>query len=99
MPKKFEIIPVHEEVSLDKFEFDVELDGYLYPCPCGDEFFISIDDLKDGFDIAECDSCSLKVKVLYDHKKFMENLVKKTAIDVQKTQKNDDKINKIIAVN
>ena len=58
---------VHEEVKLEKFEYDEIYEGYLYPCPCGDEFFISTEDLKDGKDIAHCGSCSLKVRVFYDH--------------------------------
>ena len=65
-------ISVHEEVELSEMEFDEGLEGYLYDCPCGDEFYISITDLKNGLNIAECPSCSLKIRVLFDHKAFMK---------------------------
>lgn len=93
-----EYVAVHEEVSLDKFEYDDELDGYLYPCPCGDEFFISVDDLKKGASIADCDSCSLKVKVIYDYNKFMKQF-NKTNNDNKTDVKQDNNTSKEILVN
>ena len=91
------VIAVHEEVPLAEMELDEELDGYLYDCPCGDEFFISIEDLKQGLNIAECPSCSLKIRVLFDHKKFLQQF--NTKLDEIKT-KNDSEQNqnKIISV-
>jgi len=56
-------------------EFDEELEGYLYDCPCGDEFYISLDDLKKGINIAECPSCSLKIRIIFDHQKFLQSLL------------------------
>ena len=40
--------------------------NFYYPCPCGDRFVISLDDLEDCEDIAYCPSCSLKIRVTYD---------------------------------
>lgn len=31
----------HEEVEIEDFEFDEELEIYHYPCPCGDRFEIT----------------------------------------------------------
>ena len=39
---------------------------YHYPCPCGDRFEISRQQLKDYEDIATCPSCSLVIRVIYD---------------------------------
>jgi len=46
--------------------FDSALQIYHYPCPCGDKFEISIDDMRDGEDIAVCPSCSLQIRVIFD---------------------------------
>ena len=46
--------------------YDPALQTYTYPCPCGDRFQISIDDLRDGEEIAVCPSCSLMIRVIYD---------------------------------
>lgn len=47
--------------------FDSTLQIYHYPCPCGDRFEISIDDLRDEeTDIAVCPSCSLQIRVIYE---------------------------------
>merc|ERR1711879_910598 len=42
-----------------------DLNGFLFPCPCGDEFFLSLDDLSKGEVSAFCMSCTLVVKALY----------------------------------
>ena len=47
--------------------YDSTLQVYHYPCPCGDRFEISIDDLRDQeTDIAVCPSCSLQIRVIYE---------------------------------
>jgi diphthamide biosynthesis protein 3 len=56
----------HDEVEIEDFEFDEETQSYYYPCPCGDQFQISKEDLENGEEIAECPSCSLIVRVIYD---------------------------------
>ena len=48
-------------------EFDDEVNGFYYPCPCGDKFFITLKDLYLNKETAEtrdkciaiCPSCSL----------------------------------------
>ncbi|PIK41892.1 putative DPH3-like [Apostichopus japonicus] len=62
----------HDEVEIEDFEYDEEAETYYYPCPCGDRFEITKDDLANGEDEAACPSCSLVVKVIYDIDDFME---------------------------
>ena len=61
---------VYEEVHIKDMEWNEEEEAYFYPCPCGDEFIMPIEDLEDGEDIALCPSCSLRIRVLYDPKQF-----------------------------
>ena len=51
------------KVEIEDFEFDEEEGVYYYPCPCGDKFAISLEELEAGEEIATCPSCSLIVKV------------------------------------
>ncbi|KAI6175923.1 DPH3-like protein [Aphelenchoides bicaudatus] len=62
----------HDEVEIEDFEFDEEKQLYHYPCPCGDRFEISLEMLKAGEDVAECPSCSLLVRVIYDMEQFVQ---------------------------
>ena len=39
----------HDEIELEDFEFDDELGAYTYPCPCGDRFVITEDELEVGW--------------------------------------------------
>lgn len=56
----------HDEVELEDFEYDEEDGLYYYPCPCGDQFQISREELLTGEEEATCPSCSLVIKVIYD---------------------------------
>ena len=60
----------YEEVELDDMEYDEEEQAYFYPCPCGDKFFITVEDLQDGEEIGTCPSCSLEIRVLYNPDDF-----------------------------
>ena len=51
----------HQDVT-----YDAALQTYTCPCPCGDRFQITIDDLRDGEEIAVCPSCSLMIRVIFD---------------------------------
>lgn len=46
--------------------YDAETQMYSYPCPCGDRFKVSLEDLWDGEDIAYCQSCTLFIQVIYE---------------------------------
>lgn len=63
----------HDEIEIEDFEFDEEEETYYYPCPCGDKFQITKEELLAGEIIATCPSCSLYVKVIYDLEDFTEN--------------------------
>ncbi|KAJ2386207.1 Diphthamide biosynthesis protein 3 [Coemansia sp. RSA 2603] len=56
----------YDEIELEDMDFVEEEDKYTYPCPCGDKFEITREELKNGDDIARCPSCSLLIKVIYD---------------------------------
>ncbi|GIX92243.1 DPH3 homolog [Caerostris extrusa] len=69
----------HDEVEIEDFEYDEEEEMYYYPCPCGDKFEISKEDLANGEDVATCPSCSLVIKVIYNVEDFQntdEEMVK-----------------------
>ncbi|KAJ2486999.1 Diphthamide biosynthesis protein 3 [Coemansia sp. RSA 2320] len=60
----------YDEIEIEDMEFDEENEIYTYPCPCGDRFVISLEELQNGDDIAKCPSCSLLLKVVYDADDF-----------------------------
>ncbi|XP_055629537.1 diphthamide biosynthesis protein 3 [Toxorhynchites rutilus septentrionalis] len=60
----------HDEVEIEDFEYDEDEEMYYYPCPCGDRFQISKEELIAGEEVATCPSCSLIVKVIYDQEAF-----------------------------
>ncbi|KAF1796633.1 DPH3-like protein (CSL-type zinc finger-containing protein 2) [Mucor lusitanicus] len=62
----------YDEVEIEDMDYDEEQDSYTYPCPCGDKFIISSDELIDGLDVAQCPSCSLVIKVIYDPDDFID---------------------------
>lgn len=57
---------IYEEVEIEDMLFDEELLVYTYPCPCGDQFRILLEELHDAEDIAKCPSCTLRIKVIYE---------------------------------
>lgn len=57
---------IYEEVEIEDLDYDpVEL-LYTYPCPCGDKFRITLEELWDGEDIAPCPSCTLRIEIIYE---------------------------------
>ncbi|CAK7562292.1 MAG: Diphthamide biosynthesis protein 3 [Sporothrix epigloea] len=68
-----EELAIYDEVEIEDMTFDAARGLYQYPCPCGDRFEITLDELLDeSNDIAVCPSCSLMIRVIYD----VENLPK-----------------------
>lgn len=57
---------IYEDVPIADMDFDPDREIFLYTCPCGDLFQISLDAMFDGEDIATCPSCSLLVRVIYE---------------------------------
>jgi diphthamide biosynthesis protein 3 len=56
----------YDEIEIEDMTFDSTLQIYHYPCPCGDRFEISIDDMRDGEDVGVCPSCSLMIRVIFE---------------------------------
>lgn len=56
----------YDEIDLEDFEYNKETKIFSYPCPCGDEFQITLEDLLDEEIIARCLSCTLIIKVIYE---------------------------------
>lgn len=56
----------YEEADIKDFEYDSLDSVFTYPCPCGDRFEISMDDLLNGEEIASCPSCPLILRVVYE---------------------------------
>ena len=56
----------YDEIEIEDMTYHEETTLYTYPCPCGDQFEISLGDLRDGEEVAVCPSCSLQIKVIFD---------------------------------
>ncbi|GAW05962.1 zf-CSL-domain-containing protein [Lentinula edodes] len=56
----------YDEVEIEDMVWDASRKVYHYPCPCGDRFEITRQQLRDCEDIATCPSCSLIIRVIYD---------------------------------
>lgn len=57
---------IYDEIELEDLTYHADTTLYTYPCPCGDQFEISLQDLRDGEDIAVCPSCSLMIRVIFE---------------------------------
>ncbi|ETV95166.1 hypothetical protein H310_11430 [Aphanomyces invadans] len=62
----------YDEIEIEDMEYDEKEQIYTYPCPCGDNFFITLQDLYDGDDIGTCPSCSLTIRVIFDEDNLPE---------------------------
>lgn len=56
----------YDEIEIEDMAWDDQKRVYHYPCPCGDRFEISRQQLKEYEDVAICPSCSLIIRVIYD---------------------------------
>ncbi|KAH7882279.1 zf-CSL-domain-containing protein [Phlebopus sp. FC_14] len=56
----------YDEIEIEDMTWDDVKGVYHYPCPCGDRFEISRQQLANYEDIATCPSCSLIIRVIYD---------------------------------
>jgi len=57
---------IYEEVEIEDLDYDAVERMYTYPCPCGDTFRISLEELWDEEDIAPCPSCTLQIMIIYE---------------------------------
>jgi len=56
---------VYDEVEIDDMNWEESLGTFFYNCPCGDKFAITMLQLLQGEDIAECPSCTLRIRVIF----------------------------------
>jgi len=78
----------HDEVEIEDFEYDEDEETYYYPCPCGDRFAITKEELECGEEVATCPSCSLIVKVIYNQEDFQGEEVAAAEAVVKQAIKN-----------
>lgn len=64
-------VSYYDEIELEDMEFDEGKQAFTYPCPCGDKFEITLEQLKNEEDIARCPSCTLLIRVIYDPLDFV----------------------------
>uniref|UniRef100_A0A6S8YW78 Diphthamide biosynthesis protein 3 n=1 Tax=Ditylum brightwellii TaxID=49249 RepID=A0A6S8YW78_9STRA len=57
---------IYEEIEIEDLDYDPNSLTYTYPCPCGDKFRITLEELWDGEDVATCPSCTLRIMVIYE---------------------------------
>ena len=62
----------YDEIEIEDMMFNEEEGSYYYPCPCGDIFSITLQELYNGDEIAHCPSCSLVIRVIYDPEDFKQ---------------------------
>mmetsp|Transcript_28498 Transcript_28498/g.32585 ORF Transcript_28498/g.32585 Transcript_28498/m.32585 type:complete len:92 (-) Transcript_28498:675-950(-) len=63
---------IYEEIEIEDMTYDEDEFMYTYPCPCGDHFSITLEELWDGEDVATCPSCTLRISVIYDEEDLPE---------------------------
>ncbi|XP_022858469.1 diphthamide biosynthesis protein 3-like [Olea europaea var. sylvestris] len=73
----------NDDVEIEDMEWNEELQAFTYPCPCGDLFQITKEDLRIGEEVARCPSCSLYITVIYNIEDFQES---KRKIEPEKQQ-------------
>jgi hypothetical protein len=56
----------HDEIEIEDMHYNPADKTFYYPCPCGDLFFITLDDLRDGEEVATCPACALLIRVIFD---------------------------------
>ncbi|EPQ29785.1 uncharacterized protein PFL1_02458 [Pseudozyma flocculosa PF-1] len=66
-------VSYYDEVELEDMAYDEEKDLFHFPCPCGDRFEITRQQLKDAEDVARCPSCSLIIRVVFDPLDFEDD--------------------------
>ncbi len=56
---------VYDEIEIEDLEFDMNNQTFWYDCPCGDKFRITLEELRQGQNIAECPSCTLQIRIIF----------------------------------
>jgi diphthamide biosynthesis protein 3 len=64
---------LYDDMEIEDVEWNEELQAYTYPCPCGDLFQITKDELRLDEEIAHSLSCSLYITIDYNPEDFLED--------------------------
>ncbi|XWS62476.1 hypothetical protein CRYUN_Cryun06bG0014500 [Craigia yunnanensis] len=75
----------YDDMEIEDMRWNEELQAYTYPCPCGDLFQITKEELKHSEEIARCPSCSVYITVIYNAEDFADNKSKNN-LEPQKRQ-------------
>jgi diphthamide biosynthesis protein 3 len=54
----------YDEIEIEDMDYDEIEETYYFPCPCGDKFQITLEDLQNGEEIGTCPSCSLIIRLV-----------------------------------
>ena len=76
-----EVENIYDEIEIDDMDFEEDENTFYYPCPCGDKFRITLDQLKEGKVIATCPSCSLQIRIISDQE-FLEEFLAEHGIEL-----------------
>ena len=57
---------IYDEIEIEDMDYEEDEAAFYYDCPCGDRFRVTMEELVEGQDIAECPSCTLTIKVIYE---------------------------------
>lgn len=58
-------VVAHAEVDLDDMAWDEAAGAYTAPCRCSGVYTITENQLDEGYELAACSLCSLRIRVLY----------------------------------
>ena len=70
-----EVDNIYDEIEIDDMDFEMDENIFYYPCPCGDKFRITLDQLREGKTIATCPSCSLQIRIISDQESLEDFLI------------------------
>ena len=87
---------IYEEVELEDLDYDESEQIYYYPCPCGDRFRITLEELWDGEDVAGCPSCTLRIEIIYEEEDLPELLEEYTDDDEEEGEGGGEEVIKVV---
>jgi len=76
----------YDEIEIEDMDFDDDKQTFFYPCPCGDKFQITLNEILDGEEVARCPSCSLIIRVIYDPEDFGGDEDEKEGTKIEETK-------------
>ena len=84
----------YEEVEIEDMTYLPDTQDYTYPCPCGDNFIISLEELYDGEDVGLCPSCTLRIKIVFEEEDLPE--LEEVEEEVEEEEEEEEKLDEQI---